>query len=102
MNQLQLDLPPPRARRADPQTSKAAALRVKHGELYQLVLWSLATSGAGSSHDVAARLSASLVSISPRMKPLEVAGFITHSGVRDGRTIWEVTPAGVAACAGAK
>ena len=76
-----------RARRSDPTTSHAAAARVNGPRLADLVLAELSR-GEGTSHELAARLNLSLVSISPRMRPLQLQGRIEAGGRRDGRTVW--------------
>lgn len=86
--QLALDFSA-RARRNDPQTSKDAAGRVDGVQLARRVLDALRAGGAGSSHEIADRLGMPRDSISPRMKPLEIAGAVRRAGRRDGKTIWE-------------
>jgi DNA-binding MarR family transcriptional regulator len=81
-----------RSRRADPQTSKDAAARVDAKGLALLVLESLRRDGPATSHELAHRLDIDLVSISPRMKPLEDAGRIERDGKRENRTVWKARP----------
>lgn len=79
------------ARATDPQTSKDAALRVDPEGLAAIVLTELRKM-PGTSHELAQRLAMSLVTVSPRMKPLEDRGFVKRAGKREGRTIWEAIP----------
>lgn len=83
------------ARRTDPATSHAAAaavsLRVTDLELK--VLAALVLRGASTSHQLAEYMDASLVTISPRMAPLERRGMVKRVGLSSGRrTLWDVTP----------
>lgn len=82
------------ARRTDPGTSHAAAaavsLRVTDLELK--VLAALVLRGPSTSHQLAEYMDASLVTISPRMRPLETRGMVVRAGKADGRTLWDVTP----------
>jgi DNA-binding MarR family transcriptional regulator len=75
------------ARHRDPATSRAAAARVQAPTIAAKVLAELAN-GPGTTHELAARLGMSLVTVSPRMKPLEAANRVERAGERDGRTIW--------------
>lgn len=75
------------ARRADPDTAKAAARSVDANALEALVLTAL-RHGPQTSHEIADRLHLSLVSISPRMKPLETKRKVVRAGKREGRTVW--------------
>jgi hypothetical protein len=79
------DIPTPQAqggsRRADPPTSKAAAKSIDTNGLEQLVVQALRTHPAGmTSHEVAAHLDLSLVTVSPRFRPLVNKNFIVDSG----------------------
>jgi len=76
-----------RARRSDPATSHQAAARVNGPKLADLVLAEISR-GEGTSHEIAARLGLSLVTVSPRMRPLQLQGRIEAGGRRDGRTVW--------------
>jgi DNA-binding MarR family transcriptional regulator len=78
-----------RARRRDPETSQEAAGRVDSAALAMLVLTSLRAEGPATSHELAERLKRSLVTISPRMKPLETAGLVRRDGKREKRTVWK-------------
>lgn len=88
--QLAIDFTP-RARSRDPSTSHAAAARVDGSELAGKVLVSLRIDGPATSHELAERLGLSLVTVSPRMKPLETAGKVARDGKREGRTVWRAT-----------
>lgn len=82
------------ARASDPETSHEAAAKVNVGELEAKVLKVLRVAeGPKSSHDIAAILGAELVSISPRMKPLEARGLVERAGKADGRTLWRLRAA---------
>jgi len=94
MEQLALDAPlRALARRRDPETSREAATRVDAKGLSDAVLAELAR-GPGTCHELAARMHEELVSISPRMKPLEGLGRVERAGKRDGRTVWRLRNAG--------
>ena len=83
-----------RARRTDPATSHAAAasveLRVSNIELQ--VLAALVLRGPSTSHELADYTGLSLVTVSPRMAPLESRGMVKRVGLGNRRTIWDVTP----------
>lgn len=90
MEQLCLEAPlRALARRVDPPTSHAAAVRVDGARLAAKVLAELER-GPGTCHELAERTRISLVSISPRMKPLELAGHVERDGRREGRTVWRL------------
>jgi DNA-binding MarR family transcriptional regulator len=82
------------ARTSDPATSHAAAadvsLRVNNIELQ--VLAALVLRGPSTSHDLADYTGLSLVTVSPRMAPLESRGLVKRFCVINRRTIWDVTP----------
>ena len=82
------------ARRTDPATSHAAAadvsMRVNNIELQ--VLAALVLRGPSTSHDLADYTGLSLVTVSPRMAPLEARGLVKRFCVINRRTLWEVTP----------
>ena len=77
----------PRARRADPDTSRAAAARIDGTTLCDRVLAELSR-GDATTHELAARMGLSLVTVSPRLAPLRRAGLVVEAGKRDGRTVW--------------
>ena len=66
------------ARRSDPPTSKASATRVTRtvSELQSCVLAALRRHGPGTTEEIAHWTGKSLVTISPRLKPLEVKGLV--------------------------
>jgi len=79
------------ARRSDPTTSVVAAKSIHANALELLVLHYLANHPKGAtSHTIADATGQSLVSISPRMKPLETRGKIMRDGREVGRTIWRL------------
>jgi DNA-binding transcriptional ArsR family regulator len=78
-----------RARATDRGTAHAAAAKVDGAGLALKVLDELRTHGPGTSHDIAERLGLSLVTVSPRMRPLERKHLVRDTGKRDGRTVWE-------------
>lgn len=82
------------ARASDPETSHEAAASVNVAALEAKVLKVLRASGEPkSSHQIAALLGLELVSISPRLKPLEERGLVKRAG-RDGRrTLWALADA---------
>lgn len=88
MEQLGLDFAA-RARRSDPGTSHAAAATIDAKSLAGQVLADLRDRGPGTSHEIAERMGLQLVTVSPRMKPLEDAGKVRRAGKKQGRTIWE-------------
>jgi hypothetical protein len=80
------------ARTTDPLTSLEAADRVPVNELEKVVLRYLraAYPGGMTSYQVALASNMSLVSLSPRFKPLELKGLIERTEQRDqGRIIWK-------------
>lgn len=84
----QLGLFEARARTSDPETSRDAAGRVDGQRLAMLVLYSLRLDGPATSHQLAERLNLDLVTVSPRLAPLERAGKVCRAGRRDKRTLW--------------
>lgn len=87
-----------RARRSDPDTSKAAAKSVNVTALEARVLDCLTVHGPKTINEVADILSMSLVTASPRFRPLAAKGKIRDTGRRQigengrGRIIWEAVP----------
>lgn len=90
MNQLAIEFAG-LARTSDPVTSHDAAARIDARGLADLVHRELQRNGPATSHEVADRLGLSLVTASPRMKPLETAGRVVRDGRRDRRTVWRAT-----------
>ena len=79
------------ARSTDPSESHMAAARVPAGGLWELVVATLTRLGPLTAHEIAATTGVSLVSISPRMKPLTAAGLVKRTGERrDKRALWAV------------
>lgn len=87
------------ARNTDPETSHEAALNLDANLLERLVLETLLKHGPLTSEGVADLLKISLVSISPRFRPLVNKGKIADTGVRaknkSGRSaiLWRAIPA---------
>ena len=77
-----------RTRRTDPPTSRDAAGKVSGAQLADAVHADMLSRGPGTAHDIAERMGLSLVTVSPRMKPLEEAGRVVRGPKRDGRTVW--------------
>lgn len=72
-----------KARKRDPDTSKKAALAVRPVSLYGLILaWLTLRPNGLTSHELAELTGKSLVSISPRLRPLADRGAIVDSGER--------------------
>jgi DNA-binding IclR family transcriptional regulator len=92
MTAVQLDLfsRPPRAfaRRSDPPTAHVAAASVPVRDREYQVLAALSLYGPLTAHEIAEHTELPLVSVSPRMKPLETRGLVVRDGRRDKRTIW--------------
>ncbi|MBK8200375.1 MAG: hypothetical protein IPK75_18665 [Acidobacteria bacterium] len=80
------------ARKTDPATSHEAAASVPVQDLELKVLAALVLRGPSSSHDIAAYIGVPLVSVSPRMAPLEARGLVERAGRTERRTLWDVTP----------
>lgn len=81
------------ARRTDPEPSHEAAAKVKTADLEQIVLDALASLGPSTTEQLAAFLGISLVTISPRLKPLEGKGRVVRDGKRKNAsgvsaTVW--------------
>jgi hypothetical protein len=71
------------SRRADPDTAKEAAKRVPTARLESLVLRCLHGTLRGlTSHEISIALDLSLVTVSPRMRPLARKGLVVDSGER--------------------
>lgn len=79
-----------RARRTDPATSKAAARRVQVLTLNERVLANLRYFGPADSDTLAMRMGMKLVTISPRLRPLERKGLVRVLEVRDRKIVWSV------------
>lgn len=76
----------PRARAEDPLPSKEAAASVDGEKLAEKVLEYLRSCGAhgATSHEIAAGLGLSLVSVSPRLAPLQRRGLVCWARMPDG------------------
>lgn len=85
------------ARRSDPETSKDAAERVGLSDLEQKALNTLAQlGGEATTKEKAAYYGLPRDYFSPRMKPLEEAGFVERTTLRrDGCLVWRITPLGM-------
>lgn len=79
-NQLPIDWNPPRARRSDPKTSKAAA-NINPTGIRLEILWALFYAETPlASFQIAESMNIPRDSVSPHMKPLLQAGFIEKTG----------------------
>jgi DNA-binding MarR family transcriptional regulator len=84
------------ARRSDPETSKQAAAKVDTHKLESDVLYALHEYGPMTAHQIAEKCRMPLVSISPRLKPLEAKGKVRKTSERrktpSGATaiVWKV------------
>lgn len=87
------------ARARDPDTSREAARKLCAAPLCLAVLKALAVKDM-TVEELAVHLQMEIVSISPRLKPLEMAGFVSRTeGRRKGvsgrpRIVWAITDAG--------
>ena len=79
---------PARARRTDPEPSHTAARSLKPRMIESLVLHALRKFGPMTSHEIAALTGLELVTVSPRLKPLEERGLVRRGEVRERRTVW--------------
>lgn len=69
------------ARKRDPETSKKAAREVRAGTLMAKVLGAIRASTVGMTiEEISTQCGLSVVSVSPRMKPLELRKLIQKSG----------------------
>lgn len=82
------------ARRTDPATSHeaAASVSMRVTDLELKVLAALVLRGPSTSHQLAEYMGESLVTVSPRMAPLEARGLVKRAGRTERRTLWDVTP----------
>jgi len=80
------------ARRRDPETSQRAARMVNANSIAGRILEALRDHGPATSRDLAKRLNIDLVSVSPRLKPLEDAGLVTRHDTdpEQGMTLWRI------------
>lgn len=85
------------ARRSDPETSKEAGRSVNTTMLEAAVYGCLKAHGPKTSFEIADILRLSLVTVSPRLRPLADKGLVRDSGVRRigesgrGQIVWEIT-----------
>lgn len=86
------------ARNSDPSTSHEAGAGVRAGTIEQRVMAALRNNPLGlTTHEIAEFLRLSLVTVSPRMRPLVKRGEVRDSGFRarlpgqPGRIIWQAT-----------
>lgn len=78
------------ARHTDPIQSHETVDSLLQGSLRSRIIACLKQRGRMSSHDIAEHLGASLVSVSPMIKPLRERGLVRDSGVVvNNRTLWE-------------
>jgi DNA-binding MarR family transcriptional regulator len=82
------------ARRTDPAESHQAAVRVENRvtDLELRVLAALVLRGPATTAELAEYMELSLVTVSPRMAPLERRGMVSRVGRRDRRALWNVEP----------
>ncbi len=77
----------------DPATSHEAAAGVQVQTIESRILAALRRERVGmTTHELARKLDLSLVTVSPRMRPLVNKGFIRDSGLRIGtpsRIVWQ-------------
>lgn len=78
-------------RRGDPATSAMAAGKVDVAGIANWIVADLRKHGRSTSQDVADRLGIPRDSVSPRLKPLEVAGRVYRAGRLGNKTLWAVT-----------
>lgn len=86
----------PRARSTDPASSHEAAHGVcrNASRLQEIVHQCLVDFGPQTTHEIAERTGLTVVTVSPRIKPLRLLGMVQASGVRrEGRSVWEATGA---------
>lgn len=82
-------------RRVDPGTSRAAAASIDATTLESIVVDTLRRLGGATTYEIAAVTHLSLVTISPRLRPLVRKGLVRDSGLtRAGdtgrrRIVWE-------------
>lgn len=85
-----------RSRSSDPHTSRLAAASVNTTRLEQMVVDAIAEHGPMTSFQLAGVLDLSLVTVSPRLRPLADKGYVKDSGERrineSGRKsiVWEL------------
>ncbi len=80
------------ARSSDPDTSKDAAARVNVSKRERQVLDALKSLGdKATTREIADRSGVELLTVSPRLKPLEAKGLVRRTEARrDGAIVWAV------------
>ena len=71
-----------RSRASDPHTSRQAAASINTTPLEQMVVDAIAEHGPKTSFELADILGLSLVTVSPRLRPLADKGYVKDSGMR--------------------
>lgn len=87
------------ARRTDPETSHASARKLDVSRVEKQMASALGAHGPGSSEDVTDWTGLPLVTVSPRLKPMERKGVVYRKGKkvnRSGRTaiVWALSSSG--------
>jgi DNA-binding MarR family transcriptional regulator len=82
------------ARRTGPVESHAAADAISRrvSDLELRVLAALVLYGPATTVELAERMELPLVTVSPRMAPLERRGMVTRVDRRDRRAVWDILP----------
>lgn len=83
----------PRARKTDPSTSHEAAAKAKltAAGVDDRIFDAIDTHGPMTSHEIADKTGISLVSVSPRIKPMRLVGILKDTGARrNGRKVWGI------------
>jgi len=89
---MTIELAIPRARNTDPGSSRDAAVRVRaaSSHLCEVVLGCLRRFGPMTTHEIAELTGLTVVTVSPRIKPMRDAGLVVDTGERrDRRSVWE-------------
>lgn len=77
------------ARSSDPDTSHEAAAKVDGSALCAIVYRTLVERGPLTTHEIANLAGLAVVTVSPRIKPMRLAGRVVATGARrDGRSVW--------------
>ena len=82
----------PRARNTDPASAHSAAAHIGRSalRLQEIVEQCLREYGPQTTHEIAERTGLTVVTVSPRIKPLRLLGRVRASGDRrEGRSVWE-------------
>jgi hypothetical protein len=92
------EVPPPRARSTDPETSHMAAASINAPPLDRRLYNVLLLLQDATTHELSAASGVPLVSVSPRMKPMEKLGLVRRTKDRrrgaSGKAsiVWEAIP----------